>query len=209
MQKLFFYPLCMSCERAAVIENTLCMSCTKHLFSSLQSNSNDVLLRHNELTSRLWGSVRQEKNSRSYKILWRLYRKKSALKHLAKQEGIDSLVLVPSSKRQNYSGMEIFAHAIAIDLGLEFCSAVLEKTESRAQHGLRAKERLDTPLFIKLSSGAENKVAGKRILLFDDVCTTGTSLFQAEVVLRKAGAIFVLPYTLLKKELKKFEGEEN
>lgn len=135
------------------------------------------------------------------KLLWHLLQKHSSLPELCKANSITHMVLAPSSKqRWEMSGLELLARRMAENLSLEFLSAILMKTEDRKQHKLRAKARLDTPLFMKVSPGKESLLQGKRILLFDDVCTTSTSIFQAEVLLRKTGAAFVLPYTLLKKD---------
>jgi hypoxanthine phosphoribosyltransferase len=66
---------------------------------------------------------------------------------------------------------------------------------------------MDGELFLQFSTGQEYKVRDKKVLLFDDVSTTGTTLEQSAYLLRQAGAREVVDFRLAVKVMESFEGE--
>jgi predicted amidophosphoribosyltransferase len=69
----------------------------------------------------------------------------------------------------------------------------LRKKGNRTQVGLPAKERSRNAIASFMPGRAIERVRGKRVLLFDDVYTTGATVRSCARILRRAGAkVFVL-----------------
>ena len=62
---------------------------------------------------------------------------------------------------------------------------LLKKKDNKTQHELSKKERL---LNVKGVYEAQGEITGKRILLVDDILTTGSTMQEAASVLWKNGA---------------------
>lgn len=73
-------------------------------------------------------------------------------------------------------------------------SEVLRKTVNGSQIGKSKKERMSSELFFSVTSDVQNK----KIVLVDDLYTTGTTLHHAAFVLKKAGAQKVTAMTLIR-----------
>ncbi|MDR1821250.1 MAG: ComF family protein [Oscillospiraceae bacterium] len=107
---------------------------------------------------------------------------------------IDVVTFIPLSKKRarerGYNQAEIFAKSYAKGKGLP-CRALLVRTRNTAANsGLAAaarKENVSGAFAMKNGASA----AGKRILLCDDVLTTGSTVASAAAVLRDAGAASV------------------
>jgi predicted amidophosphoribosyltransferase len=92
--------------------------------------------------------------------------------------------------------MEVFAKALAKELRIPLLPC-LSKSK-RTQHDKNAYERMDAPCFVRFKAGIN--LNGKRLLLLDDVSTTGTTLEMSAYVLRKQGA-FVDTFSLAHKKM--------
>lgn len=84
-----------------------------------------------------------------------------------------------------------FAAAFQLPLNT---NVIYRKTQTRPQVGLRKQARLENVRDAFYANSAD--VAGKKILLIDDVCTTGATLSAAADVLYQAGAVSVSAYAL-------------
>ena len=111
----------------------------------------------------------------------------------------DSITWVPLSarrlRRRGYDQARLLAEAIAAGAGIP-CAALLEKQrDTPAQSGLRSREarRKNAAGAYRVREGAD--VAGKRILLADDIVTTGETLRECARVLKAAGAKSVTAVT--------------
>jgi len=107
--------------------------------------------------------------------------------------GFDALAAVPIHPRRErergYNQAEILAREIAAATGLPLLG-VLERARAAAPAWRlgRALRRAELSGAYAPLAGAAALVAGKRILLIDDVAATGTTLEECAAALRAAGA---------------------
>ena len=125
----------------------------------------------------------------------------------------DLISWVPLSRKRKrsrgYDQAEILARAVAKTLGREEPVPVLVKTRNvRPQSGLRtaAERRANISGCYKILD--PNRVRGKRILLLDDIFTTGATMSECARVLMLAGAESVRGAALAcRREDKKIEND--
>jgi ComF family protein len=102
---------------------------------------------------------------------------------------IDVVTWVPTTaerrRRRGFDQAELVARVVARQLGLP-CRRLLDRAPGPAQTGRSRAERMVRP---KLR--AHPAVDGQRVLVIDDVVTTGASLGAAADALRRAGAVRV------------------
>ncbi len=104
---------------------------------------------------------------------------------------VDVVTWAPTSRahrqRRGFDQAEVVARRVAAQLGVP-CRRLLERDRSSlAQTGLARIERLHGPVFRSSPSAR-----GKRVLVIDDVVTTGSTLRSASAALRESGAANVL-----------------
>lgn len=116
-------------------------------------------------------------------------------------KGIDLLVPVPlhfiRKHARGYNQAELLARALSADIGVPVADVLCRRRWTRPQAGLHreARRRNVAGVFAVRSSGAE-RLRGGRVLLIDDVCTTGATLEACARALRAAGARRVDALTL-------------
>ena len=120
---------------------------------------------------------------------------------LVRQRGfdVDCAVPIPIPWRRRwqrgYNQAALFGKGVASGLGIDFVEPLCRRWDARRQSELEREERLkhlrDT-VFLKPS--AVRLISGRKVLLVDDVLTTGSTLSVASELLLKAGAkkIYVL-----------------
>jgi len=111
---------------------------------------------------------------------------------------IDMILPVPLGakrlKQRGYNQVGMIAKPLSIALGIEYTPGELvRRTETRSQVGLTKLER---KLNVRNAFKAGSKVDGKRILVMDDVATTGATLSSAAEALYDAGAAEVNALTV-------------
>lgn len=104
---------------------------------------------------------------------------------------IDVVTWAPTSSRRRrqrgFDQAELVARRVAAQLGLPCRRLVERHGDDVTQTGLGRADRLRGPRF-----RVRPDVAGRRILLIDDVVTTGATLGSAAAALRGAGAADVV-----------------
>lgn len=103
---------------------------------------------------------------------------------------LDTIVPVPLHPRRRrerrFNQAEEVGRRVAVSVGVELCGRGLARTRhTRPQVELKGKERLTN---VRGAFAAREDFSGKRVLLLDDVITTGATVDECGLVLRKAGA---------------------
>lgn len=109
---------------------------------------------------------------------------------------IDLVVCVPMRHidivKRGYNQSALLASQLAELLGLECDTAAIKKIKAtKKQHELDAAER-SVNLKNSFAASSRSAVAGKAVLLCDDVVTTGSTLNECARILLDAGASHVL-----------------
>jgi competence protein ComFC len=108
----------------------------------------------------------------------------------------DALVAVPMGKKRRrkrgYNQAEVFARYISRFTDIPVINGIIERVGEIEQHKLTASERRVNAeaayRLIKQPPERAPVIMGKRILLVDDVCTTGATLTACAKLLFSAGA---------------------
>lgn len=107
-------------------------------------------------------------------------------------EGFDILTWIPISPirklRRGYDQVELLARAVGRELEIRPVPLLRKVRHNPAQSGIRdpSQRRANVLGVYRLRKGVD--LAGKRILLLDDILTTGATAGEAAKVLRTAGA---------------------
>jgi ComF family protein len=101
--------------------------------------------------------------------------------------------------KRGYNQSAILARALARQTGLAFVPDLLQRQRAtRSQQGLSGQARLEnvTAGAFRVHPWHRGRVDGRRVVLIDDVLTTGASVGACARVLRRAGASQVDVLTL-------------
>lgn len=105
----------------------------------------------------------------------------------------DFLAPIPLSEERQYSRGFNQSEAFLREAGFE-AENLLQRTHSEKQSKKSRNERIHLHQVFQLVDGVN--VQGKRILLIDDIYTTGSTLRHAAKILKNAGAVSVESFTL-------------
>jgi ComF family protein len=121
---------------------------------------------------------------------------------LANEACLEADVVVPvplhrnRQKERGFNQVELFARPLASLLGLPFKPVLLMRTRPRPEkHLLRYEERWEA-VRGAFAMKRDGRVDNLRVLLLDDVMTTGATLDACAKALREAGASSVLGLTV-------------
>lgn len=116
------------------------------------------------------------------------------------QGEFDIITWVPLSRfrrwRRGYDQAQLLAERLGEELDMP-CEPLLRKVRNtRAQSGLKGESRRRANVLGVYATRREVRVEGRRILLVDDVVTTGSTLSECARMLLSAGAAQVVCVTL-------------
>lgn len=196
LSDLLFPPKCVLCGRVLQDRQTdLCHSCRADTPEFSQGN---IKLPYLAQYHALWyyeGTVRSSllrfkfRNARSYA---ECYGRMIAMRLLQSRDSFDVLTWVPISRlrkwRRGYDQVELIANAAGRELGITPVRTLKKVRHNPPQSGLaNAPERRANVLGVYRVK-VPQQIAGKRILLLDDIVTTGATASECARVLLTAGA---------------------
>lgn len=107
-------------------------------------------------------------------------------------EGFDLITWVPISKlrklRRGYDQVELLANAVARELEMEAVPLLKKVRHNPPQSGITGHAERRANVLGIYRCVNEEKIVGKRILLLDDIITTGATVGECARVLLTAGA---------------------
>ena len=192
---LLFPPKCPFCRRLLDSGDVLCPECQRNLPWTQQEKTVEFL---DSCVAPLWyeGVVRQSHHRykfsgvRAYAGTYSLLMSQCATDRL--DGNFDVVCWTPLSRKRRrkrgYDQSELLARGVAERLGLPLALLLDKVRDTPAQSGQTdgAARRANVLGAYRIKPG--KSVVGKRILLVDDVVTTGATLSECARVLRTAGA---------------------
>lgn len=119
-------------------------------------------------------------------------------------EKADIIIPVPMSeksrRKRGYNQAELIAEVVGVETGIPVRRIVQKIRDTKEQKSLgRAGRKLN----LRNAFAVTEDISGKRILLIDDISTTGSTLSEIAVLCRKNGAKSVICATAMKVMKKK------
>lgn len=117
------------------------------------------------------------------------------------QIDIDYVVYIPSSKKamknRGFNQCEYLAKEINKNLDISICNDVIKNKNIKEQKLLSKEERCkNIKGAFKLKT--DKNIKNKKLLLIDDVMTTGATLYECEKLLKENGALSIKMLTVAK-----------
>ena len=91
-------------------------------------------------------------------------------------------------RERGYNQAQLLAEKIGEQTGLSVKTLLVKKYENRIQHSLNKAERKEN---VKGVFAAEGDIKGQKIIIVDDIITTGSTMCECAATLYRAGAIEV------------------
>ncbi|OGO88496.1 MAG: hypothetical protein A2Y15_01670 [Clostridiales bacterium GWF2_36_10] len=202
-------PVCSDCIGSFYkLVNTNCNACGKEIgICDCNGNSLAFLFWYSTGDShRMIGYIKNDADLRYARFFAELLALRIKIMH---KRGFDAVTYVPRRKRgirvAGYDQSRLIAEQIAPILGIK-CIAMLNRHGSKEQKLLSASERRRT-MVNRYSVIPENIIGNGgepfgRILLIDDVYTTGATIDACSTLLRRAGIKQIIPAVITKTQKK-------
>ena len=197
LMSLIYPPKCLLC--GALLERQELDLCSKCRQDAPEQRRKNKKLRFLDSVTTLW---HYEEDVRRSLLRYKFYGKRHYAKGYGRllamrisqehDDGFEVLTWVPISPRRRlrrgYDQVELLAKAGGKELGLRPVRCLKKIRNNPAQSGLSGEaERRANVLGVYEAKGAE-RFRGKRVLILDDVITTGSTMSECARVLLTAGA---------------------
>jgi ComF family protein len=189
-------PYCKSCGCGlglSILDGMICGKCFRNSPNYELSRS---LMKFNEHSKRIIHAFKYHDRTGLGKIFAKLL----CHKYEAEINDIDIVVFVPMHKLKRlfrmYNQAQLLAHEMALMLKKPLGNNMLIKSKwTKSQASLSKIER-EKNLRDSIKFNSKYKIKGKKILLVDDVMTTGTTINKCTKLLKQAGASSVYVVTI-------------
>lgn len=108
------------------------------------------------------------------------------------------IVTPPSSEYEGAAMSDMIASFIAEDTGLVYADNLFYKKRDISQRELKLSKRLENPsqnIFLKDLEYSKALLNARKVIIIDDIVTTGATLERTAFLLKKAGALSVTALT--------------
>lgn len=196
LARLLFPPKCVLCRRLLDARETdLCRSCRAEIDSYPPPKNRIPMVAKWTAVWYYEGSVRESllrfkfHDARSYADA---YGRALSMKLLRELPQPEVLTWVPISGRRKwrrgYDQVQLIAQAVGRELGMEPVRTLEKRRHNPPQSGIREAARRRANVLGAYAPVEPGRFLGKRVLLLDDIITTGATLSECARVLRTAGA---------------------
>ncbi len=194
--ELLFPRKCVLCQR--LLERGELDLCRRCRADSPEFRSRSEKIRYISKVTALW---HYEADVRRSLLRYKFYNVRSfsesygrllSMRIMQELDDVDVITWVPVSRRRRrqrgYDQVELIARSVSRELGLPLAACLIKHIDTKPNSGLTtAEERRANVLgAYRLTDGA--CVEGKRILLLDDIVTTGATSSECARVLLSGGA---------------------
>lgn len=196
VKKLLFPPRCIFCrELLSAQEQYICIGCsTKHYELSRPKAHKGAFYNEALAVYRYDGEVRRALHRFKFHggvHMAEFFGTKMAERVISANWQFDIIVSIPShiSKvhKKGYDHAFLLAEVVAQKTGVPFARLLRKTRRTKSMYGLQpAQRRANIMDSIALKAGSD--VKDKRILLVDDIITTGSTASECARVLKQAGA---------------------
>lgn len=197
MFRLIFPPKCTFCQKLLSRQETdFCHSCRENTEKFTKSKSNIPFIAH--WTALWYYKENVRKSIQRFKFSHRQRYAEVFGRHLAMKlsgslaEDTDILCWVPVSRlrklKRGYDQSELLCRAVGKELGIPVTPVLKKIRHTQPQSGLRDAAQRRANAMGAYKAIDPKSLAGKRILLIDDVATTGATASECARVLLTAGA---------------------
>lgn len=184
--------LCKSCYRSIEF-------CNSHFCLKRQENSIKILSSayYNNIIKKLITNFKYGNSFSSGMILSQFMIKT----YLQENINVDFITFVPikptSLKKRGFNQSEFLAKQIGLELDIPIISSLYIRKKLLEQKRLGQYDRWDN-LSEAFGVKCNKNLTGKRILLVDDVVTTGATVFNCAMTLKKYGVLDIIVLTAAK-----------
>ncbi len=188
---------CIRCGASLAGQEEYCINC---------SNGNDNIDRahsvyvYEGVVPRLIQSVKFHGRADCTEVFAHLLAELSRQRNL-RYDIVCSVAMTNKSKKlRGYNQSKLLAQYYCDIMDVQYCDALVKVKQTLPQEGLTRKQRREN--LVRAFSAHKDMVSGKRILLIDDVMTTGATLDSCAYALKRVGAISVVGLTVASGEYK-------
>lgn len=186
-------PYCYICsyqlEKSNAVANQVCLSCMK---SRPSFEFARCLLKYDESSKKLIHNLKYYDNTNLAKPLSKML----ITKYIEDIQDIDIVIPVPMNRfkriKRLYNHAQLIAEEVSRLIGKKARSDILLKVKNTKPQTVLSKENRLKNLAGSMSIAKGQSIQGKKILLIDDVMTTGSTAEAASKLLKKEGAKSVI-----------------
>ncbi len=199
LAKVIWNPQCWICRTKPSYHWDLCWSCLNHLYRLSQTERG--LFQYDPLLTKMIREGRVRWKKRTANLLWRVCQRKKLFQKWQKFSP-QKIYWLPQGDPREVTALEYFARSVGRELGIP-AELGFQKIGSGHQHTKNRIHRMDVDLLFE----PFHQRVPERILLIDDVESTGTSLDQCKYLLKRLGAKRVQSFALVVNVMESFEGQ--